>query len=59
MRKNIALIGAGSWGKTHLRNLANLGVLHSVLEVDDKNLKERSNNYPDINYVKYENKIIF
>ncbi len=57
MCKNIALIGAGYWGKNHLRNLANLGVLHSVLEVDDKILKERSNDYPDINYVKDENKI--
>ncbi len=57
MCKNMALIGAGYWGKNHLRNLANLGVLHSVLEVDDKIVKERSNDHPDINYVKDENKI--
>ncbi len=58
MNKNIALIGVGYWGKNHLRNLSNMGVLHSVFDIDDRILAERSNDYPDINYLKDENKIL-
>ncbi len=58
MKKNVALIGAGYWGKNHLRNLFNLGVLHSVFDVNDKIIKERSNDFPDVNYVKDEDKIL-
>ena len=58
MNKNIALIGAGYWGKNHLRNLAELGVLHSVFDVNDEVLAERSNDYPEVDYVKDENKIV-
>ena len=39
--KNIGLIGAGAWGKNHLRNLYNLGVLHCVLETSDKIIEQR------------------
>ena len=35
-----------------------MGVLHSVFDIDDRILAERSNDYPDINYVKDENKIL-
>ena len=58
MNKNIALIGAGYWGKNYHRNLAELGVLHSVFDVNDKVLAERSNDYADVDYIKDENKIV-
>ena len=33
--KNKVLISAGCWGKSHLRNLAELGVFHSVFDVKE------------------------
>ena len=58
VKKNIALIGAGHWGKNHLRSLYRLGVLHSVLEVDDEIIKERREDFPDVIYVKEETGIL-
>ena len=58
MKKNVALIGAGYWGKNHLRNLSNLGALHTVFDNNDEILRERAKDYPEINYVRDENKII-
>ena len=56
--RNIVLIGAGYWGKNHLRNLLNLKVLHSVLDTDVSIIAERSKQYPDVNYVKDERVIL-
>jgi len=50
--KNIGLIGAGAWGKNHLRNLYNIGVLHSVLETSDKIIEQRVKEFPDVKFVK-------
>ncbi len=50
--KNIGLIGAGNWGKNHLRNLNNLGVLCCVLETSDKITKQRKSEFPDVKFVK-------
>jgi len=47
--KNIALIGAGYWGKNHLRNLYNLGVIHSVVDKDSSNLKSLKTVFPNVN----------
>jgi UDP-2-acetamido-3-amino-2,3-dideoxy-glucuronate N-acetyltransferase len=47
----IGLIGAGAWGKNHLRNLYNLGVLNTVLETSEDITKLRKKEYPDINFV--------
>ncbi|MCD4696119.1 MAG: Gfo/Idh/MocA family oxidoreductase, partial [Bacteroidales bacterium] len=49
--KQIGLIGAGAWGKNHLRNLYNLGVLNTVLETSETISKQRKNDFPDTNYV--------
>jgi len=49
--KNIALIGAGYWGKNHLRNLYNLGVIHSVVDKDSSNLKSLKTVFPNVNYM--------
>lgn len=49
--KNIALIGAGAWGKNHLRNLYNLGVLKIVLESSKDIIGLRKKEFPDAEYV--------
>ncbi len=56
--KNIALIGVGYWGKNHLRNLYQLGVLHSVFDINHQLLEERSKQYIDVNYVNNEGLIL-
>ena len=48
---NISLIGAGYWGKNILRNLKELGVLHSVYEVSEKRVEELREKHPDVNFV--------
>lgn len=56
--KTIALIGAGYWGKNHLRNLYDLGVLHSVVDKDCRNLKNLKSFYPNAKYMEDENPIL-
>ena len=51
-QKQIGLIGAGAWGKNHLRNLNSLGVLRCVLETSDIITKQRKSDYPDVEFVK-------
>ncbi len=58
MKRNIALIGAGYWGKNHLRNLYQLGLLHSVLDKSEKITAELKVDFPDINFISDEKKII-
>ena len=57
-KKNIALIGAGSWGKNHLRNLKNIGVLNCVLETSDKIAQQRKTDFPDVKFIKDDKEII-
>ncbi len=58
MKKNIALIGAGPWGKNHLRNLAELGVLHSVLEKSEDRIKKLKESFPEVNFILDEGLIL-
>lgn len=58
MKKNIALIGAGYWGKNHLKNLHRLDVLHSVLEPSEDIINERKKDYPDVVYVKEVSQVL-
>jgi len=51
-KKQIGLIGAGAWGKNHLRNLHQLGVLNCVLETSAEIIKLRKSEYPDLEFVK-------
>ena len=51
MDKNIALIGAGYWGKNHLRALYNLGVLNTVVDNNDETLNIMRKNFPDVRYI--------
>jgi UDP-2-acetamido-3-amino-2,3-dideoxy-glucuronate N-acetyltransferase len=58
MKKDIALIGAGYWGKNHLKNLHRLDVLHSVLEPNENIINERKKDYPDVTYVKEASQVL-
>lgn len=58
MKKNIALIGAGHWGKNHLKNLHRLNVLHSVLEPSENIINQRKKDYPDVAYVKEASQVL-
>ncbi len=58
MKKNIALVGAGNWGKNHLRNLHNIGVLHSVFEPSKKITQQRKKDFPDVLFINDENQIL-
>ncbi|MCP4214371.1 MAG: Gfo/Idh/MocA family oxidoreductase [bacterium] len=58
MTKHIALVGAGQWGKNHLRNLENLGVLHSVFDPNPENITLRKKDFPEVNYVDNEAAIL-
>ena len=58
MKKNIALIGAGNWGKNHLRNLHSLGVLNSVLELSEEITTLRSGEYPGLKFTMNADDII-
>jgi len=49
--KTIALIGAGYWGKNILRNLYEMGLLHSVCETNPQLVKDFKQRFPDAEYV--------
>ena len=48
--KNIGLIGLGYWGKNILRNLHELGVLHTACDSEQYIISERKETFKDINY---------
>lgn len=58
MEKNIALIGAGYWGKNHLKNLQRLNVLHSVLELSEEIAQVRKKEFPEVVFVKKDSEIL-
>ncbi len=49
-KKNIALIGLGYWGKNILRNLFELGILHTACDLSTDIIEERRKAFPDIHY---------
>ena len=55
INKNICVVGAGYWGKNHIRILNQLNVLKGIVELDCDILNTFLNKYPDINgYSKIE-----
>jgi UDP-2-acetamido-3-amino-2,3-dideoxy-glucuronate N-acetyltransferase len=46
----IGMIGLGNWGKNVLRNLYELGSLHTAFDTDPAVLAERKKQYPDISF---------
>ncbi len=49
MKKNIAIIGCGYWGKNLVRNFYELNSLYAICDVDEKKLKSFQEKYPDLN----------
>ena len=46
--KNICVVGAGYWGKNHLRILNDLGALSGIVEKNKEVLEEILKQYPNI-----------
>ena len=55
--KNIAIIGAGYWGKNLVRNFHQMGVLKTVCDADDKIRKQLKKHYPDVGIIGKEKEI--
>ena len=49
MNKKVCVIGAGYWGKNHIRTLNRLNVLKGIVEIDSDILNTCLNKYPDVN----------
>ena len=47
--KNICVVGAGYWGKNHIRTLNRLNVLKGIVELDNNILNSYMEKYPDVN----------
>jgi predicted dehydrogenase len=47
--KNVCVIGAGYWGKNHIRTLHKLGYLGGIVESNPETLKQFAEQYPDVN----------
>jgi len=47
LKRNIACIGAGYWGRNLVRNFDSLGVLHTICDLDREKLKNYKEQYPD------------
>jgi UDP-2-acetamido-3-amino-2,3-dideoxy-glucuronate N-acetyltransferase len=50
MKRFIGLAGIGYWGKNILRNLYNIGVLHTICEKNKHLIEECKKLYPSLNY---------
>ena len=48
MNKMICVVGAGSWGKNHIKTLSKLGYLSGVVDVNIKMLKKVRLKFPNI-----------
>ena len=48
MSHNICVVGAGYWGKNHIRTLHELGLLGGIVDSESTVLKRISNQYPEI-----------
>ncbi len=56
--RNIAVIGSGVWGKNIVRNFYNLNALHTVCDIDEDNLRQLKQEYPDVNYTNDLNTVL-
>ena len=48
MEHKICVIGAGDWGKNHIRTLFELGSLGGIVDSDSKTLNNFKSQYPSI-----------
>ena len=56
MKKNIAVVGCGYWGKNLVRNFFELGALYSVSDVNSEIAKKFADQY-QVNYLKFDETI--
>ena len=49
INKNICVVGAGYWGKNHIRTLNRLNVLKGIVELDNDILNTYIKKYPEVN----------
>ncbi|MDH4101327.1 MAG: Gfo/Idh/MocA family oxidoreductase, partial [Nitrospirota bacterium] len=49
-KKFIGLVGLGYWGKNIMRNLHELGVLHTACDSSAATIEERRRQFPDVRY---------
>ena len=47
---SVCVVGAGRWGKNHIRTLSELGVLGGVVESNSEVLNSLKSSYPEIQY---------
>jgi len=57
-KHSIAVVGCGLWGKNIVRNFYNLGVLHTVCDIDDDNIAFVNKEYPDVHTTKDFNEVL-
>ena len=57
--QKIAVIGCGVWGRNIVRNFYNLGVLDTVCDIDEENLKKVTQEYEGVKTTKDLNSIIY
>ena len=48
MKKNIAIVGCGYWGKNLVRNFSELKSLHAICDIDENYLKSFKDKYSDL-----------
>ena len=46
--KNVCVVGAGYWGKNHIRTLHELGALGGIVEMNREVFSELASKYPDV-----------
>ena len=51
-QKKICVVGAGNWGKNHIRTLHELGVLAGIVEIDQTHSAKIKRDYPNIVFFK-------
>ena len=50
MKKKVCVVGAGRWGKNHIRTLFELGALGGVVESNSEVLNSLKSTYKEIQY---------
>ena len=48
MKKNIAIVGCGYWGKNLIRNFSELKSLYAICDINENNLKSFKAKYPHL-----------
>ncbi len=55
---NVAVLGAGIWGKNLVRNFYNLNYLHTVCDMDEENLNKVRAEYKNVNLTRDFNEVL-